>query len=295
MNTAEQDSSSLAVDKLFERSITEIDIPPCPIILNRFMVEVGKNELNFNRLSSIIETDVAISAGLIKTANSPYFGMRQRVRSVQEAIAILGLKASSRALAGIVLRNAFLGMPNLERFWDSSARIARLSGWLAKHYAIPGLLAEDAYTFGLFRDCGIPVLIKRFPHYNKVLAAANHDAELSFVEVEETELPTNHAMVGCMLAQSWWLPEEIFLAIRNHHDLEALKTAHSDTPMLSRKLIATAQLAEHIVQHQLGLSLTQEWEKLGDSCLKLMGIDKEQLEALYAEVAHIVTFDDEQA
>ena len=276
-----------AVDNLFERSILDVGIPPCPVILERFMTEMRKDEPDYNRLSGIIGADVGLSAGLIKTANSPYFGMRQRARSVNEAFAILGLKMASHTVAGIVLRKVFPNVPNLERFWDASARIARLSGWLAQYLDIRGLRADDAYTFGLFRDCGIPVLLGRFPHYEKLLAAANRDAERSFIGVEETELPTNHAMVGSMLAQNWWLPEEICLAIRNHHDLMALESANSNLPMLSRRLIATAQLAEHIVQQQLGLSLTQEWLKLGPACLQILEMHEEQLEALYKEAAPI--------
>jgi HD-like signal output (HDOD) protein len=200
----------------------------------------------------------------------------------------LGLKTASRAVASIILRNAFPNVANLERFWDASARIARVSGWLAQSLKIRGLPADDAYTFGLFRDCGIPVLLGRFPNYEKLLAAANGDAERSFTGVEETELPTNHAMVGCILAQSWWLPEEICLAIRNHHDLMALESVSFNLPMQSRRLIAIAQLAEYIVQQQLGLSLTLEWSKLGAACLQLLDIDEEQLEALQTEAVPIV-------
>jgi HD-like signal output (HDOD) protein len=256
------------------------------------MDEARKDEPDFNRLASIIGTDVGLSAGLIKTANSPFFGMRQRVRSANEALTVLGLKAASRAVAGIVLRNSFPNVPNLERFWDASARIARLSGWLAQQLRIRGLLAEDAYTYGLFRDCGIPVLLRRFPDYEKVLAAANADATRSFTEVEEAEIPTNHAMVGCILAQSWWLPEEICLAIRNQHDLAMLESAGSDLPMLSRRLIATTQFAEHIVQRQLGLSLTQEWTKLGAACLQILDIGEGRLEELYAEAAPVAAADE---
>jgi HD-like signal output (HDOD) protein len=287
MNDALHDSAPTAVDNLFERSILDVGIPPCPVILDRFMIEARKEEPDFHRLSSIIGTDVGLSAGLIKTANSPYFGMRQRVRSVNEAFTVLGLNASSRAVAGIILRKTFPHVPNLERFWDSSARIARLSGWLAQQLDIKGLRAEDAYTFGLFRDCGIPVLLGRFPNYEALLATANREAVRGFTEVEETELPTNHAMVGCILAQNWWLPEEICLSIRNHHDLLALESVNSSLPMLSRRLIATGQLAEHIVQQQLGLSLTQEWPKLGAACLQILDMSEDRLEAMYADAAHI--------
>lgn len=282
-----QDSQPSAVDNLFERSIIDVGIPPCPVILDRFMAEANKDEPDYNRLAGIIGTDVGLSAGLIKTANSPFFGLRQRVRSVNEALAILGLKPASRAVAGIILRNSFPNVPNLERFWDASARIAHLSGWLAQNLDIRGLRAEDAYTYGLFRDCGIPVLLGRFPNYAAVLAEANRDAERSFTEVEETALPTNHAMVGCILAQSWWLPEEICLAIRNHHDLEAIESAGSSLPMQSRRLIATSQLAEHVVQQQLNLSQTQEWSKLGAACLRILDIGEAQLETLYVEAAPV--------
>lgn len=283
-----QESKSSEVDNLIERTILDIGIPPCPVILDRFINETRRDEPDFTRLANIIGTDVALSAGLIKTANSPFFGVRQRVRSVNEALSILGLKSASRAVAGIILRKAFPNVPNLERFWDASARIAHLSGWLAQHLEIRGLRAEDTYTFGLFRDCGIPVLLGRFPQYEKLLADANADAVMGFTEVENTGLPTNHAMVGCILAQSWWLPEEICLAIRNHHDLAALASANSQLPMLSRKIIATAQLAEHIVQQQLGLSMTQEWTKLGATCMQLLDIDEKRLEALHVEAALIV-------
>ncbi|BBI99445.1 HDOD domain-containing protein [Ferrigenium kumadai] len=287
--TAPQESAPSDVDMLFERSLLDVGIPPCPVILNRFMVEAGKDEPDFKRLESIISADVGISASLIKTANAPYFGMRQRVRSVSEALTVLGLNVSSRAIAGIVLRNSFPNVPNLERFWDASARIARLSGWLAQHLELRGLRAEDAYTFGLFRDCGIPVLLKRFSGYEETLTAANGEQLQSFTAIEEAAFPTNHAMVGCLLAQSWWLPEEICLAIRNHHDLAVLKSAESHLPLLSRRLVATAQFAEHIVQRQLSLSITQEWPKLGEACLELLDVGESDLERLYTEAEPVAS------
>lgn len=286
MNESLQDSAPSVVGNLIERAILDVGIPPCPLILDRFMSEANKDEPDFNLLASIIGTDVGISAGLIKTANSPFFGMRQRVRSVNEALSVLGMKTASRAVAGIILRKAFPNVHNLERFWDASGRIAHLSGWLAQRLEIRGLRAEDTYTFGLFRDCGIPVLLGRFPLYEQVLVAANNEVSRSFIDVENAALPTNHAMVGCILAQNWWLPEEICLAIRNHHNLIRLES--DKLPILSRRLIATAQLAEHILQQQLGLSLTQEWTKLGAVCLQVLELDNTQFEALCVEAASIV-------
>ncbi len=273
-----------------ERSIRDIGIPPRPTILDRIATEMQKDEPDFRRLTTIISADVSLAAGLIKTANSPYFGTRRRVRSIQEALIVLGLNVASQALAGIILRKVFPPSPALVRFWDSSARVARISGWLSEAIDRRKLRPEDAYTFGLFRDCGIPILMRRFPDYLQILAEANADRERCFTDVEIARLPTSHAMVGCLLAQSWWLPEELSLAIRHHHSLPALTDAV--LPAQTRRLIATAQLAEHILQRHARLSMTQEWAKLGDACLEILEIGPDRFDSLVADAAEVASLTD---
>jgi HD-like signal output (HDOD) protein len=277
------------MDSALERFIHEIGIPPCPGILLRFMEEAGKEEPDYTQLTTIISADVALSAGLIKTANSAYFGARQRARSVREALAILGLRAASRAIAGIILRDSFPSSPMMERFWDTSARVARLSGWMAQQLKLSGLTPEDAYTFGLFRDCGIPILLRHSSGYEKILLEANNDLLQSFTSVEDATLPTNHAIVGSILAEDWRLPSDIFLAIRYHHELALLNVEETRLPLFSRRLIAVAQFAEHILQRQLGLSFTQEWAKLGVACLQLLDISEENLIRLYDAAQPVAT------
>jgi len=271
------------MDQAFEHSIKNIGIPPCPSILALVIEETNKEDPDYRHLNEIINADVAISAGLIKIANSAYFGAVRRSRSVREALTIIGLRAACRAIASIALRNVFPHSPVMERFWDASARIARLSAWTARQLNLPGLLPEDAYTFGLFRDCGIPILLNHFPGYAGILFAANNDSKQSFTNIENTALQINHAIIGNKLAQDWRLPAEINLAIRQHHELNMLEFEETRLPhiLLSAQLIAIAQLSEHIVQRQLGLSLTQEWPKLGFACLQLLDISEDYLAQLY--------------
>ena len=276
-------SAPTVVDHYFESSIQDIGIPPCPLILQRFMSEASKEDANFKRLENILGSDVGIAASLIKTANSSFFGVHQPARSVHTALTVLGLKTSIIAVAGIVLRQSFPKLQNLQRFWDGSARISRLSGWLALQLDIRGLRSDDAYTFGLFRDCGIAVLLGHLPDYRELLGVANRETQRSFTSIEETEISTNHAKVGSVLAQNWGLPEEIVSAIRSHHDFVSLASADSMLSLSSRQLIATSQLAEHMIQKQLKLSMTEEWVKLGPACLNVLHISEEQLNDLYVE------------
>lgn len=288
MNTTADVVSPPAVDSLLENSLRDIGIPPCPAILDRIVREMRKEAPDFRHVANIINTDVALGASLIKTANSPFFGFRSRVRSVNEALMVLGLTIASKAIAGIILRRAFPITPALERFWDSSMRIARLSGWLAQDVASKTVPSDDSYTYALFRDCGIPVLFNRFPAYEAIVREANNETIKSFTEVEETHLPTNHAMVGCLLAQSWWLSEETCLAIRHHHDLQVIETLAISSPLASRYHIAIAQLAEFFLQRHTGLSHTCEWPKLGAACLKLLEIDENDIEPIFNEAKIII-------
>ncbi|MFA7267842.1 MAG: HDOD domain-containing protein [Sterolibacterium sp.] len=283
-----------AVDAMLENAVRDIGIPPCPAILDRINTEMHRDEPDLMHLSNLIGSDVALAAGLISTANSPYFGFRRRVRSVRETLLMLGLDVASRAVAGLVLRKLFPSSLILERFWDASACISRLSGWLAQHpeHGIR-IRADEAYTFGLFRDCGIPVMMNRFPRYHEVLKTANESKEVDFTLVEDRHCPTNHVVIGYLLAQSWRLPEETCLAIRYHHDYRALQeqACSAQLPVATLGLIATVQLAEHLFQHHTGLSQTQEWIKAGDVCLQLLDISAERLDRLYEESAPIIASD----
>jgi HD-like signal output (HDOD) protein len=281
---------SRRVEGLLESALADTGIPTRPAILDRVHAEMGKEEPDLNLLARIISADVALSGGLISIANSPYFGFHGRVRSVNEALMILGLDVACRAIAGLILRKLFPVTLALERFWDASATIARISGWLAQREDIGiKVPANDAYTFGLFRDCGIAVLLNRFPYYSEVLLQANEEKTLSFTQIEEIQCPTNHTIIGSLLAQSWWLPEEISTAIRLHHEYVILQKNDSTLlPETTRGLIAISQLAEHIFQHHTGLSKSQEWIKSGEVCLELLQISEEQLQNIYEEGAPVL-------
>lgn len=279
------------VESLLERTLGDTGIPARPSILDQVHTEIDRDEPDLSLLARIISADVALAGGLISIANSPYFGFHGRVRSVNEALKVMGLNVACRAISGLILRKFFPVSLVMECFWNASTGIARLSGWLAQHPDIGVKLpANDVYTYALFRDCGIAVLLNRFPYYYlDVLMQANEEKTLGFTEVEEKQCATNHAVIGSLLTQSWWLPEEISVAIRYHHEYSILnKDDTTLLPQATRGLIVIAQLAEHIYQHHTGLSKTQEWSKSSELCMQILEITDEQLEHFYQESAPVL-------
>lgn len=280
------------IDKLLEDAVRNIGIPPRPAVLEQIHAEMSRAEPDPARLARVLSSDVSLAAGLMRIANSPFFGVRGRARTVAQALMLLGMDVACRAATGLVLRNTFPGHASLERFWDASARIARISGWLATRLRPAGVSQGDAYTYGLFRDCGIPVMLRRFPDYVETLALANADPSRSFTEIEQERHPSNHAIVGCLLARTWWLPEPSCLAIRHHHDVPAVAAGNIALPAGTAVLVALAQFAERIVQQDSGLSHTCEWEKLGPLCLGILGLAPEREAELVATAAGLAADDD---
>ena len=287
--TNEEALSLGEMESALERSLRDIGIPPRPLILERVSAEMGKDDPDFRYLGDLLSADVSLAAGLLKTANSPYFGFRSRARTVTQALVMLGLNIASQAIAGLALRKVFLAVPTMERFWDTSARVARVSGWLVDRLGVrDGVRPNDAYTFGLFRDCGIPILMRKFPQYVSVLKAADVDSERVFTEVEQSRCPTNHAIVGGLMAQNWRLPDEISEAIRCHHDAVILASGPDGIALASARLVALAQLGEFLVQRIGGRAVTREWDKLGSVCRKLLDLDGTGAEALLPEAEPVV-------
>lgn len=278
----------VSLEKIVSGELINIKIPPRPAVLLNVQREMRASEPDFVAIEEIISLDVAISASLVKIANSALFARNYPVRSIKDALQALGLNTVASVVTAIALRGSFSHVPNLERFWDSSARIAQLSGWLASQLTFEGrnIKPEEAFTFGLFRDCGIPILLSMYSDYLDILKRANAEETQSFTSVEVSELDLNHSMIGAMLVEEWALPIEFHAAIEFHHEADAIRgdelIALHDA---SKRLIAVAQLSEFLFQSLTGLNQTCEWNKLGDLCLSELGIAQEQVNELIARAA----------
>jgi HD-like signal output (HDOD) protein len=259
-----------------ENILKSIRIPPCPEVVLALMDELHHPEVDFAKLVTLISGDVGLAASMLKTANSPFFALRNKVNSIQQAVTILGLKNLAQIVRGSALQNALGGdKASMERFWERSNFTAVVASNMAG--SLHGISREDAYTLGLFHDCGIPILMQKFPDYKEKLAAQNQAANLVIV-IEDRHYSTNHAIVGNMLARNWCLPEHICQAILAHHD-HTIFTRHCEhsTPEINT-LVALIEVAEHIVATFMGKPDDAEWIVHGKIALEYLGINQEDVE-----------------
>lgn len=248
-----------------------VDIPPCPSLLLDIQAELDKEDADQRVIARLISKDVALSGHVMAIANSPAFAGGQQFGSIMQAINVLGTRQLFNLVVSQLLKIALAGDPEvpMDRFWESSGQIARASAELARRLRC--VKPDLAYTFGLFHDCGIPLLMKRFRNTKEALAAANAAEDRCFTEVEDSVIGTNHAVVGYFLARRWRLPGYIAEAMLHHHDFKLLAEP-GRLSELTRSLIAVCVLAEHVTRLHAAGDGEHEWAKATSAACQVFNL-----------------------
>jgi HD-like signal output (HDOD) protein len=263
-----------------------ISIPPLPTVLSQLLEETRRPEVDFAKVTQLIGQDPALTASLLKSANSPFFGLRSKVHDIPQAARILGLRNIANLLNGLALQSTLhIEGVDMSHFWEHSQLHAMVSSLLARH--VPGINRDDAYSFGLFHDCGVPILMRRFLDYVDTLAQADRENR-EICQLENERHGTNHAIVGGLLARNWQLSPFLSNAIREHHAVDILAEQASSTAAEVRSMTAISLLAHHIIAGFLGQPEEPEWLSHGQDALRLLGLDEDEVEEIRYEIVEIL-------
>ena len=266
-----------------EKILASIQIPPRPGILTDLMRERNKIDPDMRKVSAMVARDVVLAAAMLKTVNSPFFGLRRKIDSIEQAVMTLGTDNVFNILSGLVLRNmSGNNSAQLARFWDNAENTAYIAALLAKR--VPGIPYNIAYTIGLFHDCGIPMMMTRFPDYKDTLKLAHSGDGKSITETEDDRHSTNHATIGYLLSKNWNLSETVSLTILHHHNLDIFLSGES-LPEEVCGLIAVIQIAEAI-SDMMHMREDSSWVSNSPMLLSYVGRSKQEMDDICEEVMH---------
>ena len=210
------------------------ELPPIPDLAHRILLLRNDANATAGDLARIVELDPSLAAQVLRYARSPLFAYRGRIESIHDAISrVLGYEMVMNLALGVAtgksLRTPPDGPLGLHAFW----RHATYSAALAQ--ALAGLLPRAlrpkpgiAYLAGLLHNFGFLLLGHLFqPEFyllNKLVAA---NPAIAVTELESRVLgmgqardafSMGHAQMGAWLMQSWRMPEELIVALREHHN-----------------------------------------------------------------------------
>ena len=280
VDAVKQDLEECEIEKL----IRSYNIPPQPHVLSK----IQQADDNINAIASIISEDVALSSGLLQTINSPFYGLANRITSIQQAAVLLGLTAVKN-IVNCQLFQAQAGNyqdKDLNDFWQSAHDVANTSAMLVQTLGFGS--TDEAYTLGLFHNCGIPILMEKHPDYTQTMQSAYNTEGMRITDVENEHYATNHAVLGYMMARTWKLPEHMRKIIRDHHNFERLSFQHNSFDTEADTALAILKMAEHIAHVHAVLGKDHqdnEWNTIKNGLFEFLGISEPDFD----DIADLVT------
>ncbi|WLT31274.1 HDOD domain-containing protein [Geothrix sp. PMB-07] len=244
------------------------DLPPLPQVATRVIRLSANADTSSDALQTLIGTDQALSAQLLKVANSAMFGRVREVTTLTQAILTLGFSAARSVVLAASVKNLFSRGPAgvQERLLWEHALVTGLTG-SALCQAVGQSGAEEAFLAGLMHDIGKCVLALKFPEGYSALLHRIQGEETEGIGLELDTFGFDHTMVGEALLRSWNIGESIQSVVRWHHDPRQAPAEH-------QKLVALVALGNQVATDlQVGLDMPDALTRPTREALDILRLD----------------------
>lgn len=192
-------------------------LPPFPAVALQLLSLLDNPDVPLKKIVDLVRLDPALSAELLRVANSALYGFVQRIDTVNHAVVILGSENVKRLALTVSLSkfaSGFLRYENLRACWDHVIASAVLADQLAVELNVS---KDRAYTAALLHDIGRLALLASYPvEYGNMLVVAR-EQDFDQLDCERQLFDIDHCAIGRWLAQHWNLPPDFCAAIAQHH------------------------------------------------------------------------------
>ena len=192
------------------------DIASMGMVINRIIEVIKSPKSNAVELKALIEIDPALSAIILRRANSAYYGLKRKLTNILDAIVCLGFDnvkelALSQTVGKIFKKDEMVYGYSRKSLWIHSLAVA-LCGKLIyrREYRMRG---DEIYTAGIMHDLGILLMDQLLGvAYQPILERVDRD-KVNLRDVEQEVFGYTHEVLGQRLMKSWHLPDEFSQAV----------------------------------------------------------------------------------
>jgi putative nucleotidyltransferase with HDIG domain len=259
------------------------DMKVLPSVARKVMEMVERDDVSGNQLAEAISKDQALSAHLLKAANSALFGLPREITTVLMAVNVLGFKNTRDMTIMAATRGVYKRFGITEKMlWTHSISAAIGAKTIASRYA--PFVRDDAFICGLLHDVGKVILNNECPDlFSQVMMRTYNEGETS-VRAESAVFGYTHTEVGGAITAKWNYPKVISTIILQHHRDEETRPPMEDPASL--KVLACVDLANTVCK-VLGAGYRAPRETLDlvdHPALSFLNIPVEGATALTAEL-----------
>lgn len=272
-----QSEEKKALDHLAKQGVK---IPPQPRVLLELQKLLVSDDYEMRAVAKVIGQDPGIVALLFRLARSPAFSRGRKIDSLDQILMVVGIKQVFNLVQAAALSTAINDKTRraFEVFWIRAHEIAQMAAVIAEdRVSVCNVFPDQAYLAGIFHECGVPVLMLRFPKYCEALRLENATCWPSLSK-EDEKFHVDHCSVGYLVARHWGLPDFVCDAIRFHHELPEERTVGAAVT-----LVAIIQMASHFY-HRLHHVEDPLWDKIGGRVLSEIAIGPEDESDYYEQI-----------
>lgn len=261
------------------------EVPTLPDLYVRVRELVNSPSGNSQRVADVISKDPSLVMKVLKTVNSPAYGLRQKVTRLEQAITLLGFNEISNLVLAATVIKQFPVKPgdrllNLKKFWEHSIGVAIMTRVLMKYCRkIFGSNVEEAFISGLIHDVGKLIMYQAFPKEFTEAMNLCRTEQLTLVLAEERIFGFTHQDMGAFVADEWGFSRNMVKAIELHNSPFVLDT--DDESFIFVSLVHIANLLSHFLA--FGNSGDPFLPAVHFDCIDALELDPEQLESMLAE------------
>ena len=194
------------------------DLPPFHPVALKLLQLTAHDSVNIGKIQSVLRTDVAFSAEVLRLANSALIGSRSEVRSLDHAIVMLGLERI-KALSMTIAMRSFLSTSKsqeaMQLCWRYNLAAAIIAEWLAPFVSLD---PDTCYTAGLMHDIGRLAILRAFPEEYMRMVSAIEEYQFDLLRCEKDLFDIDHCEAGLWLMDRWEFPAELRDVAEHHHD-----------------------------------------------------------------------------
>ncbi|MFY9854806.1 MAG: response regulator [Terracidiphilus sp.] len=223
---------------------------------------------SMEQVAGIIEQDVAMSAKVLQIVNSGFFGLAQRVTSLQSAVSFLGMNTiQNLALTSDTFR-VFVPDPRVPKnFCETMQQSSRRVALIARTLPLDKTVRDVTVMAALLHDLGKLVLASKMPDEFCAVLSLMEERGCGQVEAEEQLLGVSHAEIGAYLLGLWGINSLAVEAIAHHH--RPTRIPHSGIDISAALYIANL-LAHELDAHPNDLQ-GKELSESDRACLETLG------------------------
>jgi len=223
-------------NRVLDKIISTIgDLPATPAIIAQLMNLTSDINTDIEKITRGILADQSLTAKVLKLSNSSFYGRAKEVRTLKEAIVILGFMTLHSLVIATSTQSLYQKSPDdgiSDKLWEHALATALASRMIAQKTGYHGV--EEAFIAGLLHDIGKLVLTQKMTDDYHGIVKTVEDSMKRFDQCEQEVFGFTHADVGSLLLEKWSFPEELAEAVCNHHsDLSANGRDRSLTHIIS--------------------------------------------------------------